>query len=107
MDGTTMTATAYPHIDLRPDGVPIIAGTRTKVVLVVMDWLEAGGHLDELYRAYPGLTPGQLHSALAYYYDHQQAFDSEIERRRSSADTLWSALEDTSFLARLERGRPE
>jgi hypothetical protein len=29
---------------------------------------------------------GQLLSALAYYFDHQQAMDEEIERRRRMAE---------------------
>ena len=96
-----MTATAYAHIDLRRDGVPVIAGTRTKVVLLVMDWYEAGKDAVALQNAYPYLGLGQIYSALAYYHDHKDALDDEIARRRGRAASLRGQLEDSSLLARL------
>jgi uncharacterized protein (DUF433 family) len=96
-----MTATAYAHIELRPDGVPTIAGTRTKVILLVADWHEAGEDVTAIRRAYPDLSPGQIYSALAYYYDHKDALDDEIARRRSRAESLRGQFEAPSFLARL------
>ena len=96
-----MTATAYAHIDLRRDGVPVIAGTRTKVVLLVMDWYEAGEDAVALQRAYPHLGLGQIYSALAYYHDHKDTLDEEITRRRSRAASRRGQLEDPSLLARL------
>ena len=35
---------------------------------------------EEIQRQHPGLTLGQLHSALAYYYDHQEELDREIDK---------------------------
>lgn len=100
-----MTTTTYAHIDLRPDGVPIIAGTRTKVVLLAADWLEARESVSELRYAYPDLTLGQVFSALAYYHDHQDALDREIAGRRSRAESLRTQLEDPFFIGRLDAKR--
>lgn len=96
-----MATTAYAHIDLRPDDVAIIAGTRTKIVLVVMDWNESGYDIERLTGVYPHLTHGQLFSALAYYYDHKDTFDREVERRRTRAESLRDTLEDPELVAGL------
>ena len=102
-----MTATAYAHIDLRADGSPMIAGTRKKVVLLVMDWFEAGQDVATIQHAYPDLSLGQIYSTLAYYHDHKDALDAEITRRRDRAETLREELEDPSFVARLGAGPSE
>jgi len=95
-----MTATAYAHIDMRADGVPLIAGTRTKVILLVLDWHEAGEDVAAIQQAYPDLSLGQIYSALAYYHHHKEAVDTEIVRRRRRAESLRERLEDPSFVAR-------
>lgn len=102
-----MTATAYAHIRLRPDGVPMIAGTRTKVVLLIMDWHEAGEDVAAITRAYPELSRGRVYSALAYYHDHKDALDDEIARRRNRAESLRPRIEDPTFVARLGAGPHE
>ena len=38
----------------------------------------AGADVDELQNFYPQLSRSQLHSALAYYYDHQEEIDRAI-----------------------------
>jgi hypothetical protein len=37
-------------------------------------------------RQHPHLTLGQIHSCLAYYYDHQQELDQIIEEQLRSID---------------------
>jgi len=96
-----MTPTAYGHIELRSDGMPMIAGTRTKVVLLVMDVHEAGEDVTAIRRAYPDLSLGQIYSALAYYHDHKDELDAEIDRRRDRAESLRQEIENPPFLAPL------
>ena len=79
----------------------MIAGTRTKVVLLVMDWHEAGEDVTVIRRAYPDLSHGQIYSALAYYHDHKDGLDAEIARRRDRAESLREEIENPSLLARL------
>jgi hypothetical protein len=45
-----MSAVAYPHIETTDDGVPIIAGTTTKVVEIVLDRLAHHWDADEIRR---------------------------------------------------------
>ena len=73
-----MGATGYAHIELR-NGVPYVEGTRMKVEMVAIDrtvWL---WDADAIQRQYPDLSLGQIHSALAYYYDHKEEIDAAIE----------------------------
>ena len=75
-----MATLAYAHIALSPEGVPYIAGTRTKVEEVILDHLAYHWDAEEIQRQHPNLTLGQIHSALAYYYDHQEEMDREIDK---------------------------
>ena len=74
-----MATLAYARIALSPDGVPYIAGTRTKVEEVILDHIAYRWDAEEIQRQHPGLTLGQIYSALAYYYDHQEELDREID----------------------------
>ena len=74
-----MATQTYPHIALFPDGVPYLSGTQTKVEEVVLDHLAHDWDADEMQRQHSDLTLAQIHSALAYYYDHQAEMDREIE----------------------------
>ena len=74
-----MATVAYAHITIDEQGEPIISGTRTKVRMVALDRLAHGWHADEILRNYPHLSLGQIHSALAYYDDHQKEMDLDIQ----------------------------
>ena len=74
-----MTTLAYAHIELSPEGVAYIAGTQTKVEEVILDHLAHRWDAEEIQREHPGLTLGQIHNALAYYYDHQEELDRQVD----------------------------
>ncbi len=73
--------TRYEHVVLDEQGVPHIAGTTMKVVELVTAQAAYGWSPEELYFQFPHLTLGQIHSALAYYWDHRDALDRDIARR--------------------------
>ena len=75
-----LAATRYQHIVLDARGVPLIAETTMKVSELVVAQRAYGWSPVELHFQYPHLTLGQIHSALAYYWDHQEALDTEIAR---------------------------
>jgi uncharacterized protein (DUF433 family) len=84
------TATGYRWITRRRgDREPIIRGTRLSVRAIVCCYKEGMG-LDEILDGYPGLTPVQLHEALAFYYDNQD----EIEQ-------LLAPVDPAEYVARL------
>jgi len=89
-----MATVEYAHISFNSDNVPIIAGTRTKVCMVVMDHIGHGWDAQEIHRQYPYLTLGQIHSALAYYYDHKADMDAEIEQDLKESGRLMAEIEN-------------
>ena len=68
------------HIELTPGvrgGRPRIAGTRLTVADIVMLHLRMGKSLEEIAGTYQvGL--GDVHAAMAYYYDHRNAIDADM-----------------------------
>jgi hypothetical protein len=54
-----MTTETYPHIETSQDDVPMIAGTNTKVVEVVLDRKARHWDVDEIQRQHPHLKPAQ------------------------------------------------
>jgi uncharacterized protein (DUF433 family) len=96
-----MSTVEYAHISFNSNGVPIIASTGAKVRMVVMDHIGQGWDAEEIHRQYPQLTLGQIHSALAYYYDHQAELEAEIAQDLKQADLLLGeidSLQDASPL---------
>lgn len=73
--------TRYKHILLDEKEAPIIAGTNMKVIELVLERMAYGWSSEDLHFQHPYLTLGQIHSALAYYCDHQEQLDSDIETR--------------------------
>ncbi len=97
-----MATVDYPHIMRGSDDVPVLTGTRTKVVEIVLDHLAHASDAEEIQRHHPYLTLGQIHSALAYYYDHQEEVDQDIARRLRKVDDMQSRLGDTEIARRLK-----
>ena len=99
------TATGYEHVAIGDDGVPVIAGTTTKVVELVADRLAYGWSPEELQFQHPHLTLGQIYSGLAYYWDHAAGLDRDIERRLRSADEQRRASQPSALAARLKAAK--
>ena len=83
-----LTKTPYEHIALNKTGVPIISGTTMKVVELVVAKMAYGWSPEELHFQHPYLSLGQIHSALAYYWDHVEELDQDIERRLQSVEQM-------------------
>lgn len=96
------TKTTYEHIVLNDNSVPIIAGTTMKVVELVLDYKAYGWSPEELHFQHPSLSLGQIHSALAYYWDHQEALDQDIERRMQFVESLRRSAAPTPLEDRLK-----
>ena len=92
---------SYAHIEIDEDGVPRIDGTTTKVVEIAFDMLAHGWDAETIQREHPDLTLGQVHSALAYYFDHQVELDRDIAARIERADGIADRLGASSVRARL------
>jgi uncharacterized protein (DUF433 family) len=86
--GTQMaaTTTGYQHITVASSGVPVIAGTGYRVVPIIEQYKARGWSAEELHTHYLDLTPAQLHSLLAYYYDHAGELDAELRQRAEAVE---------------------
>ena len=93
--------TRYPHIVLNDARQPSIAGSTMKVVELVTAQLAHGWSPDELAFQFPHLTLGEIHSALAYYWDHRDQLDADIARRFALVDDLERRTLPAPVLARL------
>ena len=100
-----MATVAYPHIHVTEEGVPILAGTQTKVVEIVLDRLAHHWDADEIRRQHPHLSLGQIYSALAYYHDHQAALDRDIQERLDRVHRIQAEVGDTPVAAKLRNSR--
>jgi uncharacterized protein (DUF433 family) len=73
--------TRYEHIELEDEFTPVISGTTTKVVELVVEQQAYGWSAEELHFQHPHLTLGAIYSALAYYHDHREELDRDIWMR--------------------------
>ena len=89
-----MSTVEYAHISIDADNVPMLTGTRIKVVEIVLDHLAHGWQAEDIHREFPQLSLGQIHSALGYYYDHQEEIDADIRRRREMVEEIRARLGD-------------
>jgi uncharacterized protein (DUF433 family) len=97
--------TRYEHIVLDDRGVPHIAGTTMKVVELVTAQIAYGWSPEELHFQFPYLTLGQIHSALAYYWDHRDELDRDIARRRETVEERRRQASPTPLHTRLRASR--
>jgi uncharacterized protein (DUF433 family) len=100
-----LSETRYEHIILNEAHVPMIAGTTMKVIELVLDHLAYGWSPEELHFQHPHLTLGQIHSALAYYWDHKAELDQDIQHRLQIVDQLPQTKSSTSLAERLKARR--
>jgi uncharacterized protein (DUF433 family) len=82
-----MPTVAIEHIEVDESGNARVAGTRSRVINIVLDTLN-GLTPAQIHEAYPPLSLAQIHAALAYYYDHKAQLDAEIEEELCDVDSL-------------------
>ena len=93
--------TRYEHVVLNEENVPSIAGTTMKVVELVVEQQAYGWSPEELHFQHSYLTLGQIHSALAYYWDHREELDRDIQRRLERVTELRRTARPSPLVARL------
>jgi len=93
--------TAYEHIVINESGVALIEGTSMKVIELVLETTAHGWSAEELQFQHPYLSLGQVHSALAYYWDHAQELDRDIEQRLAKVENLRGSAGPSALLGKL------
>jgi uncharacterized protein (DUF433 family) len=81
--------------------VALIEGTNMKVIDLVLETTAYGRSAEELQFQHLYLSLGQIHSALAYYWDHAQGLDRDIERRLERVEKLRAAARPSPLLEKL------
>jgi uncharacterized protein (DUF433 family) len=98
----SLVETRYEHIVLDDAGTPLIDGTTMKVIELVLERSAYGWSAEELHFQHPYLSLGQIHSALAYYWDHQEELDHDIARRQALVEELRRTTPPSPLIARLK-----
>ena len=98
----SIVKTEYEHIAIGEDGIPMISGSTMKVIELVTGKISYGWSPEELHFQHPCLTLGQIHSALAYYWDHEEELNQEIERRLEQVERTRRALKPAPLIVRLK-----
>src|SRR4051794_6541267 len=80
-----MAIAAINYIDVDQNGVARVAGSRSKVIQIVMDTMN-GLEPPEIHANYPHLSLAQIHAALAYHHDHKDNMDAQIRASLAAAE---------------------
>jgi Protein of unknown function (DUF433) len=105
---TMSTITAYPHIVKEP-GAParLESHPRTRVAMIVMDYLGRGLGPEDIVRHYPYLKLAEVHAAMTYYHDHRAEIDAEIQDEldqlqdtadANSGSAIWQKLKASGVI---------
>ena len=81
-------------------GRPVIRGTGIMVMTIVLAHTTGDKLSLEQIAEHYRLPRGQVHSAMAYYYLHQQDMDTQFQKEREETDRLLAELESQGKLHR-------
>jgi uncharacterized protein (DUF433 family) len=97
-----LSPVAYPHIQKLNDRPACLKRLpRIRVAQIVMDYLAHGWSVDEICRQHTYLVPAEVHSAMAYYFDHPAEIETEIQHEVQRIKQLRSTAAPSSFLTRM------
>ena len=97
----------YPHI-VKYSGEParLEGHPRTRVAMLVADYVWRGWSAEEIVRQYPYLTLAEAHAALTYYFDHPDEIERELNEEYRMVEE-WKHTHPTSAaLQRLKEHAP-
>ena len=87
----TSKETKHPYIIIDPQikkETPVIVGTRTKVMDIVIRYEHGGMTPDQIVDQFPHLTLAQIHDALSYYYEHKSELDEQYKKEQVLVNEL-------------------
>ncbi len=97
-----LAETRYEHVVMNESQVPLISGTTMKVVELVLAQMAYGWTAEELHIQFSHLTLGEIYSALAYYWDHREELDVDIENRIGKVDAIRKSMPVVPLIKRLK-----
>lgn len=96
-----MSAITTPISKSNAGDVPLVAGTTTKVVEIVLDRLAHHWDAEEIQRQHPHSALAQIYSARAYYHDRQAEVDRDLADRLNEVDQIVAAQPESVVRAKL------
>ena len=81
-------STVTPHIRMDEQGRAWIDDANVKVIEIILDHIAYGWTAEAIQENHPLLTLAQVYAALAWYYDHQDDLDAEIQRQSERLQAL-------------------
>ena len=92
----------YPHIiTANGEAARLERLPRIRVAQIAADYLGRGWSAEEIVFQYPHLTLAEVHSALAYYFDHRDEIDRELAEELAEAERSRHEQPESAILARL------
>ena len=85
------TKIEHPYVSINPkicNGSPVIAGTRIRIVDIVIEYEYLNRSPDEIIVAHPHLKLEQIHDALSYYYENRAKIDKKITDDKQFIENL-------------------
>ncbi|MDZ4401306.1 DUF433 domain-containing protein [Prosthecobacter sp.] len=98
-----MPAQIMPHIWREASGEAWIDETPYKVAHLVAEHLAHGWSAETLHENHPDLTLVQIYAALAWFYDHVEEMESQIQEREKRTEVILTKLGNTQLQQRLSR----
>ena len=94
---------SVPHIVRDKNGVAWVDDTHVKVIEIVLDHLAYGWSAEAIHEQFPHLTLAQIHSALGFFYDHEEELEGEILARDREVNAWRSELGESPLQRRLRQ----
>lgn len=74
---------------------------RVRVSQIVADYLAHGWSPEEMCRQHPYLTLAEAHTAMAYYFDHQEEIDRELTAEFAKSEKDRASSPPSPFVLRM------
>jgi uncharacterized protein (DUF433 family) len=95
-----MTTVVESHIVIDETGIARVAGTGYKVRLLTQEYLR-GDSPERIQRNHSDLTLGQIYSVIAYYNDHKEEMDADMDRREKEVERMRAEAGESPIAKRL------
>lgn len=93
----------YPHIVKEPDRpARLERHPRTRVAMIVADYMWRGWSAEEIARQYPYLSLAEVHAAMTYYFDHREEVEDELVSEYRDVESWKKAHPTSPLLMRLK-----
>ena len=94
-------AMSYGHVFMDGKGRACVGPTAMKVVQLVAEQAAHGWSPEELHFQHPSVSLAQVHSALAYYWDHAGELDAQIQVQLAEIDQFARSKQPSPLVSRL------